>query len=142
MPRIILARDRQHEQVEFPEGMPKPESRRSGSLHLCRGVVRDVTAEELAFIKDKRPDIFKCLDQLPEPKVSALAKKRMKASGADKMKSRRALLKEKEEAESTGEKKPEPEAPKKAETEMMPEEETPKDDSGRGKKRRFRSRGD
>ena len=79
MPRIVLARNLQHEQVVFPEGTPHPTGRHgggSGSLHLRRGSMRDVTPEELAFIKAERPEVYKCLDVLPEPKLSpALARK-------------------------------------------------------------------
>ena len=114
MPRIVLARDRQHEQVEFPEGVPKSESRRGGSLHLRRGIVRDVTKEELDYIEVKRPDLFACIDVMPEPMVSKLTLKRQKAQKADKVKSRRALLKEKGEADKTKEGKAKPEEVKPA----------------------------
>ena len=74
MPRVVLARDLKHEQIEFPQGMVAPEGRRGGdtsSLHLRRGAVRDVTAEELVYIRDHRPGVFRALDVLPEPRVPA-----------------------------------------------------------------------
>ena len=82
MPRIVLARELQHEQIEFPGDVPFPEGRRGGrgsSLHLRRNSVRDVTPEELAHIREARPEVYRCLDILPEPKPSAALLRRVKA---------------------------------------------------------------
>ncbi len=122
MPRIVLARDLQHEQIEFPEGTPFPEARRnggSGALHLRRGSMRDVTPEELAYIREHRPEVFRCLDVLPEPKRSAaLARKlasleRQKAREAAAAKaegSKPADASEKPEKPSRRTRKPKPDA--------------------------------
>ena len=64
MPKISLVRKFNHCQIEFPDTMPHPSGRRGGrgtSLHLQRNAYRDVTDEELAFIKETRPDIFASL---------------------------------------------------------------------------------
>lgn len=93
MPRIVLARTFQHEQIEFPEGTPSPDGRRGGgkgALHLRRGKVRDVTPEELLYIQDQRQDLFRALDVLPDPIVpqstlralDALARSRPKQAPA------------------------------------------------------------
>lgn len=78
--RVMLARQRQHEQVEFPPGTPFPEGRRGGgktSLHLRRGSVRDVTVEELEYIRKDLPELYACLDVLPAPKISSALKRRL-----------------------------------------------------------------
>lgn len=82
MPRIVLARELQHEQIEFPSNMPFPVGRRGGrgsSLHLRRNSVRDVTSEELAHIREHRPEVFRCLDIVPEPRPSAALQRRVKS---------------------------------------------------------------
>ncbi len=99
MPRIVLARTFQHEQVDFPEGTPAPEGRRggaTGSLHLRRNRVRDVTAEELEIIKETRPDLFKACDILPEPRVS---KRALKAAAKAEAKAAKAAAKASEPAD-------------------------------------------
>ena len=82
--QIVLKRDLHHEQVEFPDGMPRPEGRRDGSLHLQRGKPRVVTVEEYAYIRSARPEIFRCLDRLPEPKASGRALRRIRQAVARK----------------------------------------------------------
>lgn len=92
MPRIVLARDLKHEQIEFPKDLPAPEGRRGGdksSLHLRHGSVRDVSQEELDYIRDNRPEVFRCLDVLPEPRVpSRVARKLARAQASAQAASR------------------------------------------------------
>lgn len=83
MPRIVLARDYQHEQIEFPPGTPFPEGRRGGgtsSLHLRRSKIRDVTVEELDFIRQNHPQIFAACDLLPDPVVGNRTRRRLEAA--------------------------------------------------------------
>ncbi len=62
--KICLARTYNSVQVEFPADLPHPKGRRGGrgtSLHLARNVYRDVTQEELDFLREKHPAIFAAL---------------------------------------------------------------------------------
>ena len=71
MVKICLGPRFKHIQIEFPDSTPHPEGRRGGrgtSLHLRAGVYRDVTEEELAYIKILRPQVFASLKiQRPAP---------------------------------------------------------------------------
>lgn len=83
MPRIVLARHLSHDQVEFPPDTPCPPGRRGGrgsSLHLQRGKPRDVSVEELAYIRTHRPELAACLDVLPDPKVPGRTARRLQAA--------------------------------------------------------------
>ena len=87
MPQIVLARNLHHEQIEFPSGIPCSPERRGGrgtSLHLQRGRPRDVTPEELEYIRTARPEVFVCLDVLPAPKVPSRTAKKLAAAQAAK----------------------------------------------------------
>lgn len=78
--QIVLKRELHHEQIEFPKDIPCPANRRGGrgsSLHLQRGKVRDVTQDELDWIKSNRPEVFRCLDVLPAPRQPSRAMRRI-----------------------------------------------------------------
>lgn len=83
MPRIVLARDLKHEQIDFPDDLPCPEGRRGGrksALHLRRGSVRDISDAELAWLETNAPEILRCCDILPDPRVSSRAARKLKAA--------------------------------------------------------------
>lgn len=83
--KIVLVRKFKTVQIEFPIGLAGV---RDGVLHLALRHYADVSGEELAYIKNARPEIFDALKVVEPVLVSSRTARRLNAAkaAADKAK--------------------------------------------------------